>query len=39
MWWGFHPRKFGLWLNVDPPSQGRGIGSRLYDALLGTLET
>src|SRR5947209_9755898 len=39
MWWGFHPRKFGLWLNVDPPSQGRGIGARLYDALLGTLET
>jgi GNAT superfamily N-acetyltransferase len=24
---------------VDPPAQGRGIGSRLYDALLGTLET
>jgi GNAT superfamily N-acetyltransferase len=39
MWWGFHPRKFGLWLNVDPPSQGRGIGARLYDALLATLET
>ena len=39
MWWGFHPRKFGLWLNVDPPSQGRGVGARLYDALLATLET
>jgi mycothiol synthase len=39
MWWGFHPHKFGLWLNVDPPWQGRGIGARLYDALLDTLAT
>jgi GNAT superfamily N-acetyltransferase len=32
VWWGFHPRKFGLWLTVDPP--GRGIGTRLHDALV-----
>jgi ribosomal protein S18 acetylase RimI-like enzyme len=37
MWWAYHPRRFVLRLNVDPAYQQRGIGSRLYAALMDSL--
>lgn len=36
--WSFHPRKLWLDINVHPDFQRRGVGSRLYDHLLGSLE-
>jgi len=29
----FHPYKFWINILVDPPSQGRGIGSSIYERL------
>ncbi len=34
----FHPRKFWMEINVDPERQRRGIGTLLYDFLMGRLE-
>ena len=36
--WMFHPRKFSVWVSVDPTHQNRGIGTRLYDRLMQELE-
>jgi len=33
----FHPYKFWINVFVDPPSQGRGVGSSIYDRLIGEL--
>jgi GNAT superfamily N-acetyltransferase len=33
----FHPQKFWINIFVDPPSQGRGIGSSMYERLSGEL--
>ena len=33
----FHPQKFWINIFVDPPVQGRGIGSAIYDRLNGKL--
>jgi len=30
----FHPKKFWIGLNVDPASQGRGIGAMLYERIM-----
>lgn len=38
-WWNFHPRRFVMRIVVDPPAQGRGIGSAVYDRLLSELQT
>jgi GNAT superfamily N-acetyltransferase len=37
-WWSFHPTKFGMRLNVDPPFQHRGAGSALYTRLMQLAE-
>lgn len=39
IWWNFHPRRFVMRIMVDPPAQGRGIGSALYARLLSELQT
>jgi GNAT superfamily N-acetyltransferase len=33
----FHPYKFWITIFVDPPSQGRGVGSSIYERLSGEL--
>ena len=35
--WAYHPQKFVLGLSVDPAYQNRGIGRRLYDAMMEEL--
>ena len=37
-WWSFHPSKFGMRLNVDPPFQRQGVGSALYAQLMQQAE-
>ena len=37
IWFNFHPRKFILRIEVDPPFQRRGVGSALLDRLLAQL--
>jgi GNAT superfamily N-acetyltransferase len=34
LWWSYHPRRFGLWLNSDPRFQQQGTGSALYSRLI-----
>jgi GNAT superfamily N-acetyltransferase len=36
-WWSYHPRRFQLRIEVEPKWQGRGIGSALYERLVGEL--
>jgi len=36
--WNFHSRKFGMTIRVSPELWGRGIGARLWDRLLRSLE-
>jgi GNAT superfamily N-acetyltransferase len=36
--WMFHPRKFFFDLSVRPEEQGQGVGSALYNYLIGELE-
>jgi GNAT superfamily N-acetyltransferase len=36
--WAYHPRRFHLWLSVQPEHQGQGIGAALYEQLVRALE-
>ncbi len=36
--WQFHPRKFGISVNVHPDYQNRGVGVRLYEHLRADVE-
>jgi GNAT superfamily N-acetyltransferase len=36
-WWNFHPRRYMLRIEVEPDWQRRGIGSALFERLLGQL--
>lgn len=35
--WDYHPKRFDLCIEVMPEMQGRGIGSMLYDFILGKI--
>ncbi|HYS71108.1 MAG TPA: GNAT family N-acetyltransferase [Thermoplasmata archaeon] len=32
--WAFDPRRYDMWIGVDPRRQGQGIGRALYEAVL-----
>src|SRR5947209_2434251 len=34
----YHPRKFSLGITVRPEAQGQGIGSALYNQIIGALQ-
>jgi mycothiol synthase len=39
IWWAYHPRRYQLRLEVDSARQRRGVGSALFDRLVGELCT
>jgi GNAT superfamily N-acetyltransferase len=39
IWWAYHPRRYHLRVEVDPDWQRQGVGSALFDRLMGELNT
>lgn len=37
--WAYHPDKYAVWVGVHPAHQGRGIGTRMMDAVLAALRS